>query len=83
METETLVYVDFSGTPYFVGRLWSRMRKDRESATFEYDKEWLSNRLRFALEPALTLGPNSTQPQEHRKVQVQGCQQDRLRISLN
>lgn len=56
METETVVYVDLSGKPHLVGRLWSRMRKDRESATFEYDKEWLSNRLRFALEPALTLG---------------------------
>lgn len=57
METETLVYVDLSGTPHLAGRLWSRLRKDRESATFEYDREWLSNPLRFALEPALTLGP--------------------------
>jgi serine/threonine-protein kinase HipA len=33
------------------------MRKDRESSTFEYDKSWLSNSLRFALEPAISLGP--------------------------
>jgi serine/threonine-protein kinase HipA len=57
METETLVYVDLSGKPYLVGRLWARTRKEKDSATFEYDKDWLSNPLRFALEPALTLGP--------------------------
>lgn len=57
METETYVYLDLSGSPRLVGRLWSRTRKDRETATFEYDSEWLRNPLRFALEPALTLGP--------------------------
>lgn len=57
MERETIVYVDLSGTPQLVGHLWSRMRKDKETATFEYDKQWLSNPLRFALEPTLTLGP--------------------------
>ena len=35
MDKETLVYVDLRGTPRLVGRLWARMRKDRESATFE------------------------------------------------
>src|SRR5947199_30683 len=39
------------------GRLWARMRKDRESATFEYDKSWLAHSERFSLEPALKLGP--------------------------
>lgn len=57
METETLVYIDLSGKPFLVGRLWTRTRKEKDSATFEYDKEWLSNPLRFSLEPALTLGP--------------------------
>jgi serine/threonine-protein kinase HipA len=33
------------------------MRRDRESATFEYDKMWLANPDRFSLEPALKLGP--------------------------
>src|SRR5579863_4028717 len=33
------------------------MRKDRESATFEYDKNWLAHPERFSLEPALKLGP--------------------------
>lgn len=40
---------------YLVGRLWHRMRKGRESASFEYDAEWLRNKERFALEPALGL----------------------------
>jgi serine/threonine-protein kinase HipA len=56
-DTEALVYVDLAGAPALVGRLWSRARKGRESATFEYDKTWLEHPERFALEPALTLGP--------------------------
>ena len=57
MDKEALVYVDLQGTPHLVGRLWARMRKDRESATFEYDKSWLTHPERFSLEPALKLGP--------------------------
>jgi serine/threonine-protein kinase HipA len=38
-------------------RLWSRLRKGRESATLEYDRGWLEHAERFALEPALVLGP--------------------------
>jgi serine/threonine-protein kinase HipA len=57
MDREVLVYADLSGTPHPVGRLWSRTRKDRESATFEYDKSWLAHPQRFSLEPALKLGP--------------------------
>jgi serine/threonine-protein kinase HipA len=57
METEVLVYVDIAGTPYLAGRLWARVRKGRESATFEYHPDWLEYVDRFSLEPALTLGP--------------------------
>ena len=57
MDREVLVYADLAGRPHLVGRLWARMRKDRESATFEYDKTWLAHAERFSLEPALTLGP--------------------------
>ena len=57
MEKEVLVYVDLEGAPHLVGRLWARTRNDRESATFEYDKNWLANPNRFSLEPALKLGP--------------------------
>jgi serine/threonine-protein kinase HipA len=34
-----------------------RARKDRESATFEYDRNWLAHPQRFSLKPALKLGP--------------------------
>jgi len=57
METHVLVYVDLEGVPNLVGRLWARTRKDRESATFEYDQNWLAHPGRFSLEPALKLGP--------------------------
>jgi serine/threonine-protein kinase HipA len=57
MEREALVYVDLDGRPHLAGRLWARARKDRESATFEYDKTWLEHKERFSLEPALKLGP--------------------------
>ena len=57
MEKEVLVYVDLQGNPQLVGRLWARLRKDRESVTFEYDKSWLAHTERFSLEPALKLGP--------------------------
>jgi serine/threonine-protein kinase HipA len=55
-ERSLLVHVDLKGTPHLVGRLWARSRRGKESATFEYDTTWLANPLRFALEPALTLG---------------------------
>lgn len=57
MDKEALVYVDLDGKPQLVGRLWGRVRKERESATFEYDAAWLENPARFSLEPALQLGP--------------------------
>ncbi len=57
MDRQVLVYVDLHGAPYLVGRLWARVRKERESATFEYDRSWLAHPERFSLEPALKLGP--------------------------
>jgi serine/threonine-protein kinase HipA len=57
MDREVLIHVDLQGMPHLVGRLWARMRKDRESATFEYDKGWLTHSERCSLEPALKLGP--------------------------
>lgn len=57
METTVHVHVDLQGEPHLVGRLWTRVRKERESATFEYDRAWLNHPARFSLEPALTLGP--------------------------
>jgi serine/threonine-protein kinase HipA len=57
MESETWVYVDLDSQPVRVGRLWARMRKGRDSASFEYDPAWLQRPDRFALEPALQLDP--------------------------
>ena len=57
METQVYVYVDIAGTPHLTGRLWARVRKGKQSATFEYHPGWLENVDRFSLEPALTLGP--------------------------
>ena len=59
MDRETLVYVDLDGKPHLVGRLWARVRKNKESASFEYDKTWLENPARFSLEPALQVGPGA------------------------
>jgi serine/threonine-protein kinase HipA len=57
MDTEVFVYVDLEGSPLLVGRLWARTRKGRESATFEYDEDWLKHPARFSLEPALQVAP--------------------------
>lgn len=57
MEREVFVYVDLSGKTHLVGRLWTHDRKGRQSASFEYDDEWLANAERFALDPALQLSP--------------------------
>lgn len=35
-----------------VGRLWYYHRQGRESASFEYDQNWLRYSKRFALEPS-------------------------------
>src|SRR6202795_2731611 len=57
MDREALVYVDLDGALHLVGGLWGRLRKENESATFEYDGGWLKNPAKFSLEPALKLGP--------------------------
>jgi serine/threonine-protein kinase HipA len=58
MEKDVLVYVDLEiGVPHLIGRLWARVRNNKEGATFEYDNAWLTHPNRFSLEPALKLGP--------------------------
>ncbi len=51
-----LVHMDLLKTTIRVGTLYPHVRRGRESATFEYDKDWLRNPVRFPLEPALSLG---------------------------
>lgn len=55
MEREIDVYL--GGTDALVGRLWSRVRGGRETASFEYAPEWLRDPAAFALDPELALGP--------------------------
>jgi len=49
------VSVTLGGETLPVGILWCYNRKGRESAAFEYDKQWLAHPKQFALEPALRL----------------------------
>jgi serine/threonine-protein kinase HipA len=56
MDREVFVHVDLDGALHLMGRLWARVRKDKESATFEYAPTWLEHPSRFSLEPALALG---------------------------
>lgn len=67
-DTEVLVHVDLDGEPILVGRLWARTRKGRDSATFEYDESWLKHSDRFALEPALQLGPGPFHTSPDRRI---------------
>lgn len=49
------VHADLYGTAHPVGRLYSHNNKGKETASFEYEREWLENPLRYSLEPALAL----------------------------
>ena len=64
MERVTEVFIEIDGRSLLVGRLWSRSNKGRESASFEYAKNWISSEVRFPLEPLLTMdtGTHHTQP---------------------
>ena len=53
------IHIDLRRDTHLVGQLWVRRRKGRETASFEYDKSWLENPERFALEPALSLTPGT------------------------
>ena len=68
MERVIEVFVELDGTSQFVGRLWSRSLRGRESASFEYDKKWIASDACFALEPLLTIdtGIHHSQPDEIR-----------------
>ncbi len=59
MEQQALVYIDMEHALHPVGRLWTRARQGRETASFEYDPTWLERPEHFALEPALVVGPGA------------------------
>jgi serine/threonine-protein kinase HipA len=52
---ESYVFIDLDNKTVPVGKLWGHFRSGRESASFEYDKNWLNNSERFAIDPALQL----------------------------
>ena len=52
---EILVSISLGGENIRVGKLCFHVRGHKESASFEYDKEWLDQAEKFALEPALKL----------------------------
>ena len=56
---EIIVSIALGSETLRVGKLWCHVRGGRESATFEYDKNWLLNPEKFALEPLLKLTPGA------------------------
>jgi hypothetical protein len=42
MVRDLLVYLDTTGAPARIGRLWARSRGNKENASFEYEDAWLS-----------------------------------------
>ena len=53
MERELLVFIEMAGETVPVGRLWTRTRGARESASFEYDPAWLVRPDAFGVDPTL------------------------------
>ncbi len=54
-EQKTYVYVELDGDLHNVGQLWTRLTREKEGASFQYERNWLTHPERFALEPALML----------------------------
>ncbi len=52
---EILVSILLGSENIRIGKLWFHVKGRKESASFEYDKEWLNHPEKFALEPALNL----------------------------
>ena len=56
MERQFEVHLWWHGTTTHVGRLWTRARANRETASFEYLPTWIQARDAFAIDPELPLG---------------------------
>lgn len=52
---EIIISISLGGANIRVGKLWFHVKGQKESASFEYDKQWLNHPERFSLEPALKL----------------------------
>jgi serine/threonine-protein kinase HipA len=59
MEKGVLPYVDLEGAPHLVGLLWTRARKNKESASFEYDPASLENPVSFFTGTCASARPGS------------------------
>ena len=55
-DKKILVYINLDCVDYFVGTLWSRFSRGKETSDFEYSNEWINNKKSFSLEPGLYLG---------------------------
>ena len=56
---EIIVSIALGEENIHIGKLWFHVRGNKESASFEYNKEWLDHPEKFALEPALKLTESS------------------------
>ena len=59
MNRELTVHISRHGETTLVGRLWTRIRGGRESASFEYAAEWLAAPDGFPIDPELPLTPGA------------------------
>jgi serine/threonine-protein kinase HipA len=55
-DKKILVYINLNGEDFLVGEMWSHFKNNKETSTFEYSPQWLTNEKRFSLEPNLSLG---------------------------
>lgn len=62
------VFVELDGTMHHVGLLWARSSRGKEGASFQYEKSWLNNNERFALEPALELTDGTYHTEAYRNM---------------
>ena len=53
MDRQLTVHISRRDETALVGRLWTRLRGARESASFEYAADWLARRDRFAIAPQI------------------------------
>jgi serine/threonine-protein kinase HipA len=56
------VHIDFAAGLTRVGTLRRHARRGQETTSFEYHPDWLANKARFSLEPALVLNRGAFTP---------------------
>lgn len=66
--TDIEVYLDLYGQTKRVGTLYRASGTGRESVSFEYHSDWLTNPKRFSLEPSLKVGKGRFYPDQNREM---------------